>query len=146
MQAYWQRLKGASHVCVIENCSTLVDPTSDTSASAESIGPLIKEGLKLECNDEELNLVRRLAEAIALRAARLSACGITSLCKKKGLKECHIGADGSVVDRYPQFQRRVSQAVAEIMDWGEDEATWPIEINSVNDGSIVGAALAFAGL
>ena len=98
----------------------------------------------MDCDDGELELVRRLAETIAVRAARLSACGIAAICQKKRLPECHIAADGSVVDRYPQFQRRVCDAVAEIMDWGQDEATRPIEIESVNDGSIVGAALVLA--
>jgi len=134
------------HKPYVIDAGVLAEIESDRSESGEKIKPLIEESFKIKCNATELDFIRRLAETIALRAARLSACGIAAICQKQGLHECHIAADGSVVDRYPQFQARVSRAVAEIMDWGSDEKDWPIEINSVNEGSIVGAALVVAGM
>lgn len=60
--------------------------------------------LKLKCTKPELELVRRLAELIGTRSARLSACGVAAICKKKGYKTAHVGADGSVFNKYPHFK------------------------------------------
>ncbi|KAL7975262.1 hexokinase [Trichoderma sp. SZMC 28014] len=92
----------------------------------------------------ELELIRRLAELIGTRAARLSACGVAAICKKKNYESCHVGADGSVFNKYPHFKARGAQALREILDWPEktnpkDEDS--IEILAAEDGSGVGAAL-----
>lgn len=105
---------------------------------------LFKNKLNITCNRPEMELIRRLAELIGTRAARLSACGVAAICKKKGLKTCHVGADGSVFNKYPHFKERGAQALKEILDWPEkknpdDED--PIEILAAEDGSGVGAAL-----
>ncbi len=63
---------------------------------------------------------------------------------KKGYASCHVGADGSVFHKYPNFKARGAQALREILDWpakkdpGEED---PIEILAAEDGSGVGAAL-----
>jgi hexokinase len=95
-------------------------------------------------NRSELEFVRRLSELIGTRAARLSACGVAAICKKKGYESCHVGADGSVFNKYPHFKARGAQALREILDWPEktnpkDED--PIEVLAAEDGSGVGAAL-----
>ncbi|KAL2270224.1 hypothetical protein VTJ83DRAFT_2408 [Remersonia thermophila] len=92
----------------------------------------------------ELELIRRTAELIGTRAARLSACGVAAISKKKGYTSCHVGADGSVFNKYPHFKARGAQALREILDWPDkknpkDED--PIEILAAEDGSGVGAAL-----
>lgn len=81
---------------------------------------------------------------IGTRSARLSACGVAAICKKKGYETCHVGADGSVFNKYPHFKQRGAQALKEILDWPEktnpkDED--PVEILAAEDGSGVGAAL-----
>ena len=100
--------------------------------------------LSISCTRPELELIRRLAELIGTRAARLSACGVAAICKKKGYKTCHVGADGSVFNKYPHFKARGAQALKEILDW-PDKANHreedPIEILAAEDGSGVGAAL-----
>ena len=63
---------------------------------------------------------------------------------KKEYATCHVGADGSVFNKYPHFKARGAQALREILDWPEksnptDED--PIEILAAEDGSGVGAAL-----
>ncbi|KEY64936.1 hypothetical protein S7711_08935 [Stachybotrys chartarum IBT 7711] len=92
----------------------------------------------------ERELLRRLAELIGTRAARLSACGVAAISKKKDYKTCHVGADGSVFNKYPHFKSRGAQALREILDWPEktnpDEED-PIEVLAAEDGSGVGAAL-----
>ena len=104
---------------------------------------LLHKQLGLRASKPELELVRRLAELIGTRAARLSTCGIAALCKKKDVTSCHVGADGSVFTKYPHFKTRGAQALREILDWpktkrGEED---PIDIRAAEDGSGVGAAL-----
>lgn len=92
-------------------------------------------------------VLRRLAELIGTRAARLSACGVAAICKKKGYDSCHVGADGSVFNKYPHFKTRGAQALKEILDWPDREgpkAEDPVEILPAEDGSGVGAALVAA--
>lgn len=105
---------------------------------------LFKNKLNLVCTGPELELSRRLAELIGTRSARLSACGVAAIAKKNNYETCHVGADGSVFNKYPHFKARGAQALKEILDWPEktnpkDED--PIEILAAEDGSGVGAAL-----
>ena len=104
---------------------------------------LLQARLGINATKPELELVRRLAELIGTRAARLSACGIAALCRKKGTQKCHVGADGSVFNKYPHFKARGAQALREILDWpktrrGQED---PVDIRAAEDGSGVGAAL-----
>ena len=124
----------ASFLSMIEE-----DPFENLCETSE----LLSSKLGLEASKPELELVRRLAELIGTRAARLSACGIAALCRKKGLKTCHVGADGSVFNKYPHFKARGAPALREILDWpktrrGEED---PVDIRAAEDGSGVGAAL-----
>ncbi|KAF3762583.1 hypothetical protein M406DRAFT_263514 [Cryphonectria parasitica EP155] len=105
---------------------------------------LFLDKLDLKPNPSELELIRRTAELIGTRAARLSACGVAAICKKKNYESAHVGADGSVFNKYPHFKKRGAQALREILDWApktnrRDED--PVEILAAEDGSGVGAAL-----
>lgn len=103
-----------------------------------------KQRLNIVCTRPELELIRRLAELIGTRAARLSSCGVAAICKKKNYESCHVGADGSVFNKYPHFKARGAQALREILDWPEKtdpKAEDPVEILAAEDGSGVGAAL-----
>ncbi|KAI9833101.1 MAG: hexokinase A [Phylliscum demangeonii] len=89
----------------------------------------------------ELELARRLAELIGTRAARLSACGVAAICKKSGMTACHVGADGSVFEKYPHFQQRGAQALREIFAWPDRLKEDPVVMHTSEDGSGVGAAV-----
>ena len=102
---------------------------------------LFRTELKIHINKPEAEMCRRLAELIGTRAARLSACGPAAICTKKAIKSCHVGADGSVFNKYPHFQARGAQALREILDWPASERKDPIVILGAEDGSGVGAAL-----
>ncbi|KAK1768448.1 hexokinase-domain-containing protein [Phialemonium atrogriseum] len=105
---------------------------------------LFQSKLNLSPNGPELELIRRAAELIGTRAARLSACGVAAISKKKGYKSCHVGADGSVFNKYPHFKARGAKALREILDWPvktDPKEEDPIEILAAEDGSGVGAAL-----
>ncbi|KAL2016535.1 hypothetical protein VTK56DRAFT_3429 [Thermocarpiscus australiensis] len=116
------------------------DPFENLSETLE----LFQSKLNITPNHAELELIRRTAELIGTRAARLSACGVAAISKKKGYKACHVGADGSVFNKYPRFKDRGAQALREILDWPEKtnpKEEDPIEILAAEDGSGVGAAL-----
>ncbi|CAK7218763.1 hexokinase [Sporothrix eucalyptigena] len=105
---------------------------------------LFNEKLGISPTHPELCLIRRAAELIGTRAARLSACGVAAISIKKDYKTCHVGADGSVFNKYPHFKERGAQALREILDWPEKtdpKEEDPIEILAAEDGSGVGAAL-----
>ena len=111
------------------------DPFENLTETAE----LLHHTLDLRATKPELELCRRLAELIGTRAARLSACGVAAICKKKGMKSCHVGADGSVFEKYPHFRQRGAQALREILDWTTEED--PVVLHASEDGSGVGAAI-----
>ena len=101
---------------------------------------MFEKQLGLKATKPELELCRRLAELIGTRAARLSACGVAAICKKKGYESCHVGADGSVFNKYPHFKQRGAQALREILGWEKGKRD-PVVMSSAEDGSGVGAAL-----
>ncbi|EPQ62358.1 Bgt-5124 [Blumeria graminis f. sp. tritici] len=116
------------------------DPWENLSETFE----LFQTKLSIRTNLSELELIRRLAELIGTRAARLSACGVAAIATKKGYKTCHVGADGSVFNKYPHFKARGALALREILDWPAKKNSKeedPIEILAAEDGSGVGAAL-----
>ncbi|KAI6893148.1 Hexokinase, partial [Hortaea werneckii] len=128
--------------------SFLSDIENDPFENLQETHDKFLNQLKLKCSRPELELVRRLAELIGTRSARLSACGVAAVCKKKGYKTAHVGADGSVFNKYPHFKARGAQALKEILDWetGRDGKPLgrghdPVEILPAEDGSGVGAAL-----
>ncbi|KAF2835623.1 hexokinase [Patellaria atrata CBS 101060] len=112
------------------------DPFENLSETED----LFQKHLSITATKPELELCRRLAELIGTRAARLSACGVAAICKKKGWTECHVGADGTVFNKYPHFKARGAQALREIFEWKKGMKD-PIVINPAEDGSGVGAAL-----
>ncbi|KAF4926284.1 hexokinase [Colletotrichum tropicale] len=116
----------------------------DPFENLQETSDLFASKLGLKATRPELELIRRLAELIGTRAARLSACGVAAICMKKGYESCHVGADGSVFNKYPHFKARGAQALREILDWPAKKSTKeedPVEILAAEDGSGVGAAL-----
>ncbi len=101
---------------------------------------MFMDKLKINASKPELELCRRLSELIGTRAARLSACGVAAICKKKNYQSCHVGADGSVFNKYPHFKARGAAALREILDWPKGKKD-PVSLLSAEDGSGVGAAL-----
>lgn len=130
------------------DASFLSDIENDPYENLQETHDTFDSKLKIKCSKPELELIRRLAELIGTRSARLSACGVAAICKKKGYKTAHVGADGSVFNKYPHFKARGAQALKEILDWdkGRDGKPLgrghdPVEILPAEDGSGVGAAL-----
>ncbi|GBF59558.1 hexokinase [Trichophyton mentagrophytes] len=112
------------------------DPFENLSETRD----LFERVLGIQATKPELELCRRLAELIGTRAARISACGVAAICKKKNIQSCHVGADGSVFNKYPHFKQRGAKALREILDWADNEDD-KVVMSSAEDGSGVGAAL-----
>lgn len=112
------------------------DPFENLSESHE----LFQQKLGITATKPELELCRRVAELVGTRAARLSATGVAAICKRKNIESCHVGADGSVFNKYPHFKQRGAQALREILDWPKGKKD-PVVLSSAEDGSGVGAAL-----
>ncbi|PHH49780.1 Hexokinase [Ceratocystis fimbriata CBS 114723] len=126
------------------DASFLSNIEEDPFENLQETHDLFQSKLNLTCTKHELELIRRACELVGTRSARLSACGVAAICKKMGYQSCHVGADGSVFNKYPHFKQRGAQALSEILDWPEKKdptAEDPIEILAAEDGSGVGAAL-----
>ncbi|KAJ5718751.1 Hexokinase [Penicillium malachiteum] len=115
----------------------------DFSAGLDDMREEFEESLGLSPGFNELRICRYLIGLVATRAARLYACGIAAICKKKNLRRCHVGVDGSVFNKYSGFKGRAAQGLREIFDWPPTELEL-IALNASEDGSGVGAALAAA--
>ncbi|OQV07533.1 hypothetical protein CLAIMM_11956 [Cladophialophora immunda] len=97
----------------------------------------------------ELVFFQALAKLIAIRGARLCACGVSAICRRIGTRKGHIAADGSVAIKHPRFKERWEDAVREILDMkmgakaagGGEGGLEGIELTSAEDGSGVGAAV-----
>lgn len=101
----------------------------------------LKEELGFEPTAEEVELARLLAEVIAIRGARLCACGIAAICRKKGIQAGHVAADGSVANKHPKFRGRWKEALGEVLGWAEEGDSDPIRLTRAEDGSGIGAAI-----
>lgn len=88
-----------------------------------------------------MTVSKRLAEAIAIRGARLCTCGIAAICRMKGIKGGYVAADGSVANKHPKFKKRWADALGEVIGWSKDRNEDPITMTSAEDGSGIGAAV-----
>lgn len=118
---------------------------NDTSPHLLESKALFKDALDLDLSEHELYFAKRVAEIIAIRGARLCACGIAAICRRKNISTGHVAADGSVANKHPKFKNRWAKALGEILDWnhegGEDTSRDPIIMKSAEDASGVGAAV-----
>jgi hexokinase len=114
---------------------------NDESPKLSSTKSKFQEVVQITPTEQELVFVRRLAEAVAVRGARLTACGPAAICTKKGIKSGHVAADGSVANKHPKFKARWAVALGEILDWPDDGREYPIQMTNAEDGSGVGVAV-----
>jgi hexokinase len=114
---------------------------NDNSPNLSSTRQTFISTLDVEPSKQELVFCKRLAKCVAVRGARMTACGPAAICKKKGLRSGHVAADGSVANKHPHFKARWEDALAEILDWDEDRGEDPVTMTSAEDGSGVGVAV-----
>lgn len=123
--------------------STLLsDLEGDESADLSYGKQMFLEKLSLATTLEERLYAKGISSFIGTRAARLSICGISAVCKKMNYKKCHIAADGSVYLKYPHFPERAAQGLSDVWGWdGLRMEDHPIKLVKAQDGSGVGAAV-----
>lgn len=114
---------------------------NDDTASLAAAKRVFQSTLALTPSDSEAIFLHRLAQIIGVRGARLCACGVAAICRKKGIAEGHVAADGSVANKHPKFKARWARALGEVLDWEEGRREDPISITSAEDGSGIGAAV-----
>lgn len=114
---------------------------NDHTLSMQQSYQALQKALNLAASEVELVFIRRVAELVALRGTRLTACGPAAILLKRGITRGHVAADDLVVNRHPKFKRRWAAAIAEILDWPEDRPDDPIIMTQAVDGSGVGAAV-----
>ncbi|EEQ41446.1 Hexokinase-2 [Clavispora lusitaniae] len=112
----------------------------DPFENLSDVQDLFRDNLGIETTIAERKFIRKLAELIGERSARLSVCGIAAICKKRGYKTAHCAADGSVYQKYPGFKERAAKGLRDIFGWADNEED-PIVIVPAEDGSGVGAAV-----
>lgn len=112
----------------------------DPFENLSDVQDLFASGLNIQTTVAERKVIRRFAELIGERSARLSVCGIAAICQKRGYKTAHCAADGSVYEKYPGFKERAAKGLRDIFGWADDQED-PIVIVPAEDGSGVGAAV-----
>ena len=70
--------------------STLAEIEYDPFENLIETGDMFNQKFGIECTEPELRLIRRLAELIGTRAARLGACGVAAICKKKNIQVTEV--------------------------------------------------------
>lgn len=114
----------------------------DPFENLEDTEDLLSKDLGLKTTVPERKVIRRICESIGQRSARISVCGIAAICKKRGYETGHIAADGSIWQRYPNFQDKCHEGLKDIFGWKEtNPKKYPIIIVDAEDGSGAGAAV-----
>ncbi|KAJ5302340.1 hypothetical protein N7508_007203 [Penicillium antarcticum] len=123
-----------------EDTSFLSIAEMDISEGSVDMKEEFEENLGIRPTLDELKTCRYLIGLIATRAARLYACGIAAICKKKNMRQRYVGVNSSIFNRYDMLKGRAAQALREILDWAPGEADL-VALKAAEDGSGVGAAL-----
>ena len=132
--------------------------TSPMSGIAEDSSPHLKKVSEIisktfgisNPSSEDCRAVKYVSDAIVRRSARLAAVAISAVSAHSGRfasatpeKPIDVGADGSLVEFYPNYVQMCLAACEEILGGGADKR---IRIGLAKDGSGVGAALYFLSL
>ncbi|KAI8928966.1 hypothetical protein BC831DRAFT_500082 [Entophlyctis helioformis] len=87
---------------------------------------------------QDRRLIKRIAELIGTRSARLAAAGIAAIVTRiNRLDDCTVAIDGSLFEHYPHYANRMRDALREIVGMAADN----IVLVQARDGSGQGAAL-----
>lgn len=119
---------------------------ADTSPDLQQVKKTLNVHLKIDySSDTDCRAVKLVADAIAKRAARLSAVPLAGILVSTGALDneegpVDIGVDGSLIEYYPNYQDLMREALREVPGVGH-EGEKKISIGVSKDGSGVGAAL-----
>jgi len=116
----------------------------DDSEKLVKASDIIMAKVGRELDFEDVAKVKKLAETIVIRSARLVAASFVALVwqragKGKIVKQ-HVAVDGSVYEKMPHAKENITKALSELL--GEDAAN--VDTILDNGGSGLGAAIAAA--
>lgn len=114
------------------------DDTEDYSITRD----ILSRALDIPVSNISLSdrdIVRQVCEIVSTRAARLAAGGIAAVAIKIGkTHDCTVAVDGTLFQKYPNFESRIQQALRELF---YQDKTMNIVFKRSEDGSGKGAAL-----
>lgn len=134
-----QDISKLNESCLLD--TAFLSHIDDESPKLSSTRSKFEEVLQITPTERELVFARRLAEAVAIRGTRLTACGPAAICSKRGIESGHVEADGVVANKHPKFKARWAAALSEILDWPDDRREDAIQLTSAEDGSGVGVSV-----
>ncbi|CAG8603067.1 22136_t:CDS:2 [Dentiscutata erythropus] len=114
---------------------------ADESHALDDTKKVLEELLNIPSTTlTDRQIVKRVCQIVALRAARLSSATLAAIITHCGRVESgsSVGIDGSLFEFYPHFSARIKTALQELFGTNADK----IKISLARDGSGVGAALA----
>ncbi|CAK7897060.1 glucokinase-1 [[Candida] anglica] len=120
----------------------------DDSTDLKMSGLIMENVLRLPTNSEERLVIQKITQAVASRAAHLSAIPLAAIVQrvaptyKDDENDFEVGCDGSVVEFYPGFQANIKEALQLIDPLKGSKKK--IHLRIAKDGSGVGAALCAA--
>lgn len=110
------------------------DDLSDTAHILESVLSIPSTTL------EDRQIVKRLCNAVGVRAARLAICHIAGVLTHTGKvnQDCIVAIDGSLFEFYPNFEKNMGVALAAVLG---EQARTKVKFDLARDGSGLGAAI-----
>jgi hexokinase len=112
----------------------------DHTAELTDTKMVLQEILKIPyVAPRDRRIVRRICELVAIRAARLAACGVAAVVTKMNRVDtgCTVAIDGSVYEHYPHFDNRMRDALHELFGMFSEN----VSLQLGKDGSGIGAAV-----
>nr|KAJ3414653.1 hexokinase A [Polyrhizophydium stewartii] len=111
----------------------------DHSAELADVRVVLEDLISIpKTSAEDRRIVKRVAELIGTRSARLAAAGVAAIVSKiNRLDDCTVAIDGSLFEHYPHYANRMRDALREIVGIAADN----ILLVQARDGSGQGAAL-----
>ncbi|KAG2202389.1 hypothetical protein INT47_008860 [Mucor saturninus] len=110
------------------------DDLSDTGHILESVLSIPSTTLV------DRQIVKRLCNAVGVRAARLASCHIAGVLTHTGKvgHDCIVAIDGSLFEFYPNFGNNMGDALAAVLG---EQARSKVKFDLARDGSGLGAAI-----
>ncbi|MBQ6296703.1 MAG: hexokinase [Selenomonadaceae bacterium] len=116
----------------------------DESDNLQRASDIIMAKVGKELDFDDVKKVRKLAETIVIRSARLAAASFVAIVWQRAGKgeivRQHVAVDGSVYEKMPHAKENITKALSELL--GEDAG----QVDTIldNGGSGLGAAIAAA--
>jgi len=106
----------------------------------EAVQTLSKELFGRVLTPQERQILVRVSRIVSLRSARIAAAlivGALTRVERRSAKHVTVAVDGSLFEKYPQYSRRLAEAIREL----EGAAGKTVRLKLTKDGSGIGAAV-----